>query len=382
MTRSALVIVLTLSGCGGPPNQVAAPDSSMPPDNGHEAAETPDTFLAELESLRINSGIPALAALELRDGSVHRVAAVGTRRSDGDAQVRSDDPWHLASCGKAMTAALLAGIVEDGAIGFDTTLETVFPDLEIESSMRRVTLYQLLVHRGGLPDDRTPTPEIIELLSIAGAPRDARAELARRLLSRPPAVTPDTEMRYSNFGYVLIGAALERVTHTSFEELMQDRLFAPLEMNSCGFGPPAAADEHAPSGHLMSEGALSPVPTFDNPAFLAPAGTVHCSLIDWARFIDWTMTTTSEVLPLSESSYARLRTPTSDGYAPGFMVTRRDWASGPLYTHAGTNGSFFAVVWAIPAERRALFAVTNAATSGAQSAANGAIALMIGAHDD
>lgn len=386
MMRTLLTTLLVLAGCGGatvdPVDAAHGPDAHLDDDAGGESGadggQAPDAFALALESLRAEHEIPALAALELQDGEVRRRGAVGVRRNDGDEPVSLDDRWHIGSCTKAMTAALVALVAEDGTPGFDTTLEAAFPDLEIDEAMRGITLHQLLVHRGGLADDRAPTPEIIELLTIEGPPQEARAEVARRLLARPPAVTPDTEMRYSNLGYVLIAAALERATGESWEALTEARIFAPLEMSSCGFGPPAATSADAPSGHVEGEGGLTPVPTVDNPPLLGPAGTVHCSLADWARFVDWVMAPpTSGPLAVSEAAVARLRTPSADGFAPGWIVTSRDWASGPILAHSGSNGTFFAVAWVAPEERRAFFAAVNAGTTGAMTAADAAIATMI-----
>lgn len=385
--RILVASLLALAGCGGASTDVVdaalSPDADVHDDAGGEnedGGEPLDPLAVGLEALRAQHGLPALAALEIRDGEVKRQGAVGLRRSDGEEPVSLDDRWHLGSCTKAMTAALLALVAEEGALDFDTTLEAAFPDLEIDEAMRSVTLHQLLVHRGGLPDDRMPTPDIVELLTIEGPPREARAEVARRLLARPPAVTPDTETHYSNLGYVLIGAALERAMDENWEALIETRIFAPLEMSSCGFGPPAATYADAPSGHIEQGDDFVPVPSVDNPALLGPAGTVHCSLADWARFVDWTMAPGRGPL-LSEEAVERMRTPSPDGFAPGWMVTSRDWANGPLFTHAGSNGTFFAVAWSVPEERRALLAAVNAGTSGAMTAADGAIATLIALGD-
>ena len=80
-------------------------------------------------------------------------------------------------------------------------------------------------------------------------------------------------MRYSNYGYVIAGAALEHLTATSWEELMRVRLFGPLEMNECGFGPPDSSDASQPWGH---DGYNRPT-SADNWSVLGPAGasTVH-----------------------------------------------------------------------------------------------------------
>jgi CubicO group peptidase (beta-lactamase class C family) len=374
-------LAAVLVGCGAtmPENTLDAAHEEPPPvDGGADAARPSTAFSVLLENARAAHGVPALAALELREGQVVHAAAVGVRRVDREDAVSDTDPWHLGSCTKAMTAAVVARLADRGVVSFDSTMAELFPDLAIDPALRDVTLHQLLVHRGGLPEDRAPTPDIVELLTIAGPVREARAEVARRVLSRPPAVAPGTETRYSNFGYVLVGAALERATHRSWEELVEAELFEPLALGSCGFGPPAAERSDAPSGHLARDGALEPVPRFDNPPLLGPAGTVHCSLSDWARFVDWTMAPpTSGPLALSEASQARLRTPTSDGFAAGWLVATRPWARGPVLFHRGSNTSFLAVVWAVPEERRVLLAATNAATEGGRAALEAAIVGMI-----
>ncbi|UJR79659.1 serine hydrolase domain-containing protein [Sandaracinus amylolyticus] len=378
--RALLALVL----CGCAPAPFTTPDASMisdasvTPDAGGEDAGPRDDFSTALENLRSEHGVPALAALELRDGEIARTAAVGLRRADDTALVTTDDRWHLGSCTKAMTAALLALVAQDGTLSLDTTLAEAFAGLEIHESMRGVTLYDLLVHRAGLEPDGTPSPETIELLGIPGPVREARAELARRVLSRGPAIEPRTETRYSNIGYILVGAALERATGASWEDLLHTRLLTPLGMTSCGFGPPAATHDDAPSGHVLSNGALEPVPTFDNPPLLGPAGTVHCTLADWARFVDWTMSPPeSGPLALSTDAHARLVTPTSDGWAPGWQVTSRLWARGPVLVHGGSNTTFYVVVWALPEERRALFAATNVFGDPGVLATDGAIGWML-----
>ena len=380
-------LALVMLSCA-PAAESVRVDASVPVDASiGDASEdrdsgAPDELSVVLENARARAGVPALAALEIEDGEVVQEAAVGRRRADAEAEVTLDDRWHLGSCTKAMTAALVALIAGDGALGFDTTLAEAFPGEEIHEQLRSVTLHQLLIHRAGLPEDRAPTPDIIELLSIAGPVREARAEVARRLLALAPAVAPGTETRYSNFGYVLVGAALERATGERWEDLLTARLFAPLGMTSCGFGAPDASHAASPTGHVASSegGSLRPVPGFDNAPLLGPAGTVHCTLRDWARFVDWSMQPPADgPVALSPEAQARLRTPSEDGFASGWLVTTQPWATGPVFVHQGSNTAFLAVVWSVPEERRALFAVTNAATAGAGQALDAAILGMLDA---
>ena len=63
---------------------------------------------------------------------------------------------------------------------------------------------------------------------------------------------------------------------------MTEHLFGPLQMESCGFGPPGdGSGADAPVGHAPGGDPFNA----DNPALSGPAGTVHCSMADWGRFL-------------------------------------------------------------------------------------------------
>ena len=66
-----------------------------------------------------------------------------------------------------------------------------------------------------------------------------RMELAKGILSKPPAYTPGSEQLYSNAGFSIAGAMIERIMDQSYEKLMHDLLFKPLGMDSAGFRAPA-----------------------------------------------------------------------------------------------------------------------------------------------
>ena len=91
-------------------------------------------------------------------------------------------------------------------------------------------------------------------------------------------------MIYSNQGYAIVGAMLEKLTGTPWETLITERLFKPLHMDSAGFGPPGTiGGMDQPWGHIRKLAITVPLQA-DNPPAIAPAGRVHCSLDDLARF--------------------------------------------------------------------------------------------------
>ena len=102
-------------------------------------------------------GLPALAAAAVQDGRIVAAGAVGTRRWGTEAPVTIDDAFHIGSDTKAMTSLLVAMLVEQGTLRWDTTVAEAFPDLVagMDAGLRGVTLTQLLSHTGGLPTRTT-----------------------------------------------------------------------------------------------------------------------------------------------------------------------------------------------------------------------------------
>lgn len=98
--------------------------------------------------------------------------------------------------------------------------------------------------------------------------------MVREWCGQPFDADPGTTYAYSNMGYVIAGAMLERVAGTMWEELVTQRIFVPLELHTAGFGPQASLGRtDAPLGHLVrSDRTLKPMlvgPAADNPAVLA-----------------------------------------------------------------------------------------------------------------
>src|SRR5690606_16090689 len=93
---------------------------------------------------------------------------------------------------------------------------------------------------------------------------------------------------YSNAGFTIAGAMLEQATGKPFGELLTEHLFEPLGMSSAGFGNPATRTRpEQPHGHRMVNGkpvAIPPGPRDDNPSAITPAGRVHASIMDFARY--------------------------------------------------------------------------------------------------
>jgi CubicO group peptidase (beta-lactamase class C family) len=100
---------------------------------------------------------------------------------------------------------------------------------------------------------------------------------------------------------------------------------------------------------------------------MGPAGTVHASLGDWAKFAALHLGVVGDAPLLQRASLKALHTPPDEGpYALGWVVTRRPWAPGPILTHSGSNTMWHCVAWLAPEAR---FGVLVACNEGDAAAA-------------
>ena len=303
---------------------------------------------------------PGLVAAVIDEEGVRAIGAAGVRKRGSPEKITVTDLVHVGSNTKAMTSTMLAILIEDGVFfphDWETTIADVFPELldEIHPGYRAVDLFQLVRMTGSIRPNAAnwwayqDQPDIVE----------RRYAILRDNLMEPPA-GPMGEFLYSNLGYMIAGAMAERLTGESWETLMEEHLFAPLGITTAGFGPPGtpgAVDQ--PWGHYWSElGILTPV-QFDNPEALGPAGTVHISIEDWAKFIAlWFSSQTPAIL--GRASLNELLVPDANDYAAGWYVLQREWAGRIALHHAGSNTVWRTILWIAPDRDIAYVSVANA----------------------
>jgi len=330
-----------------------------------------DSHIADLlEPIRQKYKLPAMAGAILTSKGLEAVGATGVRKSGTPVSVTVDDKWHLGSDTKAMTATIIAALIEKGKLRWDETLGQIFPHIaaSMNPQMREVTILDLLSHRAGLPHDVAWR----QFASSGASLQEQRQAVVKQVSSMQPASPPGSRYEYSNVGFVLAGAIAERVTGDSWEDLITRIVFQPLGMKGAGFGglgTPGKIDEPWPH-YANGQPTPNNGPTIDNPEVMGPAGTVHCSISDWAKFVaDHLRGDRGEKALLKPESYRQLHTPAFGGnYASGWLVVDRPWGGGTVLNHAGSNTMNYAVVWVAPKRDFAVLVCTN---QGGDSAAKG-----------
>lgn len=340
---------------------------------------------SELAGIRTQYNVPALGCAVVISNRIVGLAVAGVRKHGASEPVTIRDRWHHGSLTKSMTATLAGIMVDEGTLTFSTKVVDVFPEFggSMHTAWKTVTLEQLLSHRSGAPGDLGPSGLWTQLWNHPGTPREQRVFLVQSLTALAPSSPPGTAYEYSNAGYMIAGAMLEKLAGRPWEDLITEKLFVPLGMTSAGFGVPATPrfiDQ--PWGHQLVGNAITPkAPGLDsdNPAGLGPAGTVHCTLLDMARYAAFHAAgDLGDGRLLQPATFQKLHTDVAgQGYALGWSVVDRPWANGKVLQHNGSNQQWLTSVWIGPNKRFAVVVVTNLAGTSAQNAVNAAVTLAI-----
>jgi CubicO group peptidase (beta-lactamase class C family) len=331
------------------------------------AKQTPDAALDEVFAA---TPPPALGAMIVNRDGVEWRGVRGVRRDGQTDPVTLDDRWPLGSNTKAMTAAVWGRFVDQGRARWGMPLAEAFPDVELDAGWAGLTVDDLMHHRAGLLDATVTTREW--LTAARSDPRalpEQRAALAASALSAPPS-GPRGSFAYGNADYILIGAAIEKIAGSAWEDAVRAEVFQPLGIQTGGFGAPP--DPNA-WGHRTVDGVRSPLdpthPAADNPRVVGPAGTIHMTLADYARFLAVFLNDGAGWL--SPTSLRVLTTPAAGegmAYAGGWGVREQPWGgaagAGPVLGHEGSNGRWHCLAAVAPGRGFAVVTVANDGSTG------------------
>jgi serine-type D-Ala-D-Ala carboxypeptidase len=161
---------------------------------------------------------------------------------DFDLEVTPTTLFDLASLTKVVATTTMAMILyERGLLELDAPVIRTIPEFLVDSCgqpdprRREVTFRMLLAHSSGLP--------AYEKLFLQARTRD---ELLRAAFTMPLAADPGTRAEYSDIGFIILGAALERISGESIGVFCQREIFGPLGMINTTFNPPAGIRAQIP----------------------------------------------------------------------------------------------------------------------------------------
>lgn len=358
----------------------------------HPAAEAERHAEALLMQLRKQHELPALAAVVVRSDTTLDLAVTGLRQQGKPEAVERVDRFHLGSMGKAITATVIARLVEEGKLAWTTRPIDVFPELAttLHPGYRDITIEQLLRHQAGTPPyDSTAEIKGASAHAGSGTPRDQRRAFSAWLLQQRPHVTPGTRPEYSNAGYPVAAAMAEAATGEAWESLVESRLARPLGINLVQ-GLPARGDSPQPWGHKPKSAflgmatyrnAVEPQAPGDGWALgvvFVPAGDYSLSLADYAKFLQLHLAGLAGRDGLLKASSIRRLHAGPGEYAMGWFL--RDFDGTAAHWFTGSTDTFFSRVIMLPERDIAVAVMTNAGSETASIATREAAMELLRLH--
>lgn len=201
-----------------------------------------------------------------------------------------DTRFNLGSINKVFTATVIRQLAAEGRLSLDDTVGHLLPDYPNHDVAARVTIRQLLEHRSGVGGNIFAAP-------AGGTRHDVRniRDYLGLIASTPLEFVPGTRQQYSNAGYVVLGAVIERLSGRSFYDAVRARIFQPAGMTSTdsyavdSLPPNTAAGYTRFQPGMNTPGAPAAGPWRPNPDLLpgrgSSAGGGYSTAADLLRFV-------------------------------------------------------------------------------------------------
>jgi CubicO group peptidase (beta-lactamase class C family) len=352
---AALLAAATLGACGGDGR-----------DGGPAAA--PQAAAASGVAAGLAGAAAGTVTSSRADVGAAGMAVVATKTP-----VTADALFMLGSNTKAMTAAVAARLVEEGVVRWDTRIGDALPELQstMLPAYAGVTLEQLLDHRGGLRAYTGAEDLDAFMAFVQSSPGPLPVDEAGRRLfvaahvlqqSPPDGVIPGTTYLYSNAGYEVAAAMLERVTGRRYEDLFDAELARPLGIAG-RWGRPELAGATQPRSYWGQPGRLTLTAPEDPDVqpwldTLAPAGMFATTARGYATWLQWHLRALKgEATPLPAGYVQRLQAAPPGQYVLGWLVGQFDGHA--VLAHAGAIDGFLAEAVVARDGGDAAFMMTN-----------------------
>jgi CubicO group peptidase (beta-lactamase class C family) len=185
-----------------------------------------------------------------------------------------DTAFLVGSITKQFTAAAILQLQEQGKLQVTDTLYRYFPEYP---NSENITIYQLLTHQAGLP-------EYLDLYEETDYGKEYTVDqLLEKVQDAPVKGQPGEKFEYNNTGYNLLGGIIEKVSGQSYDDYLQEHIFAPAGMKHSAFGFDSDRQPERAVGYLNEEFEKAP---FVHPSFSFAGGAISSTLEDlflWDR---------------------------------------------------------------------------------------------------
>ena len=348
------------------------------PETTPTPAEAAAAAAAEIRRVIEADGRGGAAFGIVTGGEIVIAEGFGFADTAGDIPARADHLFRIGSITKPVTAMAMLRLVHLGAARFGDPVTTFVPELAgVENPYDWTpgpSIFQLATMTGGLAREPENLPRY-----LVGAPQDWLDTAFRALEATSFDYEPGTRYQYSNIGYAMLGAAVERAAGEPFMDHVAANLLAPLGMDSSTFFPTPELEGRIAAGvAVQDDGSLdadTPAREHAGRGYKVPNGALYSTVSDLGVFLRFLAGTGGDpfdgVIPAGfrqeNLTKAFAAGDLSSGYGFGFMSRRRDDADGDAFTaygHGGSVAGYRAAAWIEPETDAAVILLRNVGGDG------------------
>lgn len=250
------------------------------------------------------------AVLVADKGKVVFAKGFGMANMEWEIPNQTDTKFRVGSVTKQFTAALIMQMVEEGKIKLDGKITDYLPDYRKDTG-GKVTIHQLLNHTSGIPS-YTGLPNFFSEVSRNPYTVD---DFVKKFSSGDLEFEPGSKFSYNNSGYFLLGAIVEKVSGKTYEAVLKERIFEPLQMKNSGYDVYATILPKRANGYQKSPNGYINAPYLDMSLPYA-AGSLYSTVED---LLKWDQSLYEDKI-LSAESKKLMFTPGLSNYGYGFSI--------------------------------------------------------------
>ncbi|HUY32117.1 MAG TPA: serine hydrolase [Pirellulales bacterium] len=272
--------------------------------------------------------------------------------------------FRLGSITKQFTAMAVMILQEQGKLNLDDPVGKHVDDAP--EAWNDVKIHHLLSHTSGIPSF-TSFPDYPKKWMLP----QTLPEMIARFKDKPLEFEPGEKFAYSNSGYLLLGAIIEKAAGMSYEMFLKQSVFDPLAMRDSGYDHHETILQHRAAGYTREGEQLANAAYIDMSQPHA-AGALYSTVDDLLR---WDRALTAGKLITAESM-AKMFTPVRDNYAYGWSVQTRDGKTAT--SHAGGINGFSTQILRIPELKLCVVVLSNVESHSPGRIAQDLAAIVLG----
>ncbi len=320
-----------------------------------------------VERVRQEWEVPGMAITVVKDGKVLLKKGYGVRELGQPDRVDTQTLFSCASTTKAMTAAVLGILVDEGKIAWDDPVREYIPELTLYDPYvtRELRIRDLLLHNTGLPGTDF----------LSGAMAISAEETFRKLALVKPAYSFRSSYEYQNTMYAVAGHLIERVEGKQWTEVMIEKMFKPLGMIHTVPRRALANTANMTKPHFPVNGKIQ-VLNYGRESPIGSAGAVWSCADDMTLWVKCMLDsskyeggrllkpeTWKEILrpqtmfPESEYPTLSILKPHWQTYSLGWY--QHDYKGKIVYFHTGSIAGLTAIIGLLPEENLGVFVFGN-----------------------